>query len=273
MSRTTEDVEDFRRILAIGDIHGCSTALRALIDAIDPGPDDLVVPLGDFIDCGPDSRGVVQQLIALSSQCRVISLLGNHEEMLLNALESRSEFRYWIKLGGKQTLGSYSTTRSDLEVIPAEHVAFIRGCRNYYETQTHIFVHANFDPELPMCRIDGGKLRWEHLDMSRLRPHCSGKTVVVGHTPQPDGAIQDLGFLVGIDTDCCRGGWLTAFDVSTGQTIQADQSGRVRRFSHSAAYRPQPIWKTGSITQYEAIARPSVLPSLTILLKKQDFRG
>ena len=115
--------------------------------------------------------------------------------------------------------------RSDLEVIPAEHVAFIRRCRNYFETQTHIFVHGNYEPALPMHQIEGGKLRWEHLDVIRLRPHCSGKTVVVGHTPQRDGMVLDLGFLVGIDTDCCRAGWLTAFDVSTGGIVQADQSG------------------------------------------------
>ena len=159
MSQASEDIEDYR-ILAIGDIHGCSTALRALIDAINPGADDLVVPLGDFIDCGPDSRGVMEQFITLSKRCRMVPLLGNHEEMLLNALESKSEFRYWLKLGGKQTLESYSLYRSDLEVIPAEHVAFIRRCRNYFETQTHIFVHGNYEPELPMHQIDGGKLRW-----------------------------------------------------------------------------------------------------------------
>ena len=230
MNPATEEIEDYR-ILAIGDIHGCSTALRALIDAIDPGADDLVVPLGDFIDCGPNSRGVIEQLITLSKRCRMVPLLGNHEEMLLNALESKSEFRYWFKLGGKQTLESYSAYRSDLEVIPAEHIAFIRRCRNYFETQTHIFVHGNYEPELPMHQNEGGKLRWEHLDVIRLRPHCSGKTVVVGHTPQSDGAILDLGFLVGIDTDCCRAGWLTAFDASTGAIVQADQSGKIRRFS------------------------------------------
>ncbi len=230
MSRTNEDFDDYR-ILAIGDIHGCSTAHRALIEAIDPRADDLIVPLGDFIDCGPDSRGVIEQLIALSSRCRVVPLLGNHEEMLLSALESQSERRYWLNLGGWETLRSYTAHGSDLSAIPAEHVAYIRRCRNYFETDTHIFIHANYEPELPLDRHEGGKLRWEHLDVPCLRPHFSGKTVVVGHTPQPDGEVLDLGFLVAIDTDCCRGGWLTAFDVRTGEIIQADQSSKVRRFS------------------------------------------
>jgi len=158
---------------------------------------------------------------------------GNPEESLLNSPESNSQFRYWFNLGGKQTLESYSLYRSDLDIIPDEHVAFIRRCRNYFETQTHIFVYANYEPALPMHRDDGGKVRWEHLDVIRLRPHCSGKTVVVGHTPQRDGMVLDLGFLVGIDADCCRAGWLTAFDVSSGEIVQADQSGRTRRFSRT----------------------------------------
>jgi serine/threonine protein phosphatase 1 len=93
-----------QRILAIGDIHGCSTALGRLIDAIDPGPDDLIVTLGDYIDWGPDSRGVIEQLIALSGRCRLVSLLGNHEEMLLEALDSNDQLRYWLKFGGDRTL-------------------------------------------------------------------------------------------------------------------------------------------------------------------------
>ena len=172
------------RVFAIGDIHGCSTALRALLEAIDPCPEDTVVILGDFMDCGPDSKGVVEQLIALSNRCRLTCLLGNHEEMLLNALESRSELRYWLKLGGKQTINSYCAYGADLEMIPPAHVKFIRGCRAYFETETHIFVHANYDPDLPIERTSGTRLRWESLDLDRLRPHCSGKTVVVGHTPR-----------------------------------------------------------------------------------------
>jgi serine/threonine protein phosphatase 1 len=216
------------RTITIGDIHGCPTALRTLIEAIDPRPDDTLVILGDFIDCGPDSKGVVEQLIALSDRCRLICLLGNHEEMLLNALESRSEFRYWLKLGGQQTLRSYSPHSLDLDVIPADHIRFIRACRDFFETDTHIFVHANYDPERPMNRISGTKLRWEHLDVPRLRPHCSGKTVVVGHTPQLGGDSLDLGFVVCLDTDCFRGEWLSALDVRTGLVVQANQRSELR---------------------------------------------
>jgi serine/threonine protein phosphatase 1 len=218
-----------RRVLAIGDIHGCSTALMALIEGIQPCSDDLIIVLGDFIDCGPDSRGVIEQLIALKNRCQLVLLLGNHEEMLLNAVESKSEYKYWLKLGGQQTLDSYCTYWTDIEVIPAEHIRFIRGCRDYFETETHIFVHANYDPSLPLNRISGTKLRWEHLRPHECCPHFSGKTVVIGHTPQATGKVLDMGFLVAIDTDCFRGGWLTALDVTTGEVIQANQQGEVRR--------------------------------------------
>ena len=71
-------------------------------------------------------------------------------------------------------------------------------------------------------------LRWEFLEPHRQCPHFSGKRVVVGHTPQVSGEILDLGFLICIDTDCSRGGWLTALDVETGRVVQADQRGDMR---------------------------------------------
>jgi serine/threonine protein phosphatase 1 len=77
-------------------------------------------------------------------------------------------------------------------------------------------------------RLGSSKLRWDLLRPAELRRHCSGKTVVVGHTPQQSGEILDLGFLVGIDTDGFRGGWLTALDVTSGEVIQANQRGEVR---------------------------------------------
>jgi serine/threonine protein phosphatase 1 len=95
------------RLFAIGDIHGCHIALKTLIDAIDPRPDDTIVVLGDVIDWGPDSRDCVQQLIDLSGRCQFILIRGNHEEMLFAALESRSELRYWLNFGGEETLKSY----------------------------------------------------------------------------------------------------------------------------------------------------------------------
>jgi serine/threonine protein phosphatase 1 len=228
MKRVEEEDFSEGRLFAIGDIHGCSTALRTLIEAIAPRSEDTTVTLGDYIDWGPDSRGVIDLLIELSSRCHLVPLLGNHEEMLLAALDSFSELRHWLDFGGEDTLNSYQYDGSQ-EMIPRDHVQFIKGCRDYYETATHILAHGNYEPDLPIHQVGGAKLRWEQIDARVQRPHYSGKKVVVGHTPQVGGEILDLGFLVCIDTDCSRGGWLTAFDVRKGDVIRANQAGRVER--------------------------------------------
>jgi len=214
------------RLYALGDIHGCSTAFKALITAIDPRPDDTIVTLGDYVDWGPDSRSVIRHLLELSGRCRLVPLLGNHEEMLIRALESDSALRSWLDFGGEQTLLSYPYDGKDF--IDPEHVRFIRGCRDFFETDDFIFAHANVDPDLPMERQPSLRLRWEHIDPDRQRLHVSGKAVVVGHTPQTGGEVLDLGFLKCIDTDCSRGSWLTALEVKNGEVIQADETGRVR---------------------------------------------
>jgi serine/threonine protein phosphatase 1 len=87
------------RTIAIGDIHGCSKAAAALIDAIAPGSEDTIVTLGDYIDRGQDTRGVLDKLIALNAQCRLIPLMGNHEERLLDALRSKQNLRRWLISG------------------------------------------------------------------------------------------------------------------------------------------------------------------------------
>ena len=215
------------RLIAIGDIHGCSAALHALLEAVGPRPNDTIVTLGDYVDWGPDSRGVIELLLGLSKICNLIPLMGNHEELLLEAVESESKLRSWLDCGGEETLASYPYLGGS-DFIPKEHVQFIRNCRDFYETSTHIFVHANYDPRLPLARTGGTKLRWEFIDTNQLQPHVSGKTVVVGHTPQASGLVLDLEFLVCIDTDCSRGGWLTAFDVQSRGVIQANQEGQIR---------------------------------------------
>jgi hypothetical protein len=145
------------RIIAIGDVHGCAKALATLLNAVQPTQQDTLVFLGDYNDCGPDSRGVVEQVIALGKRCTVVPLLGNHEEMVLAALEGRSELDFWMKFGGREALASYGYRGGRgirpgalRGILPAEHLAFFKGCRDYFETVRHIFVHAYYDPHLPL---------------------------------------------------------------------------------------------------------------------------
>lgn len=213
------------RLIAIGDIHGCSRALDAVLEAITPGASDLIVTLGDYIDRGPDSRGVIERLLRLKEECRMEPLLGNHEIMLLAAMEGEHEFRFWRDCGGDATLDSYG---GQLDDIPPEHLAFIRACRPFYETAEFIFVHANYEPELPLSQQPPDVLFWKHLLYGIPPKHQSGKTAVVGHTPQPTGQVLDLGHILCLDTYCFGSGFLTAMDLETGEIWQADKYGRVR---------------------------------------------
>jgi serine/threonine protein phosphatase 1 len=222
------------RIIAIGDIHGCSAALAAVVEAVAPCRPDTLVFLGDYIDRGPDSRGVLELLLRLAGRCRLVPLLGNHEEMLLAALADRTALRGWLSCGGAETVRSYGWVagggrRRLADLFPLEHRRFLAGCQSFHETATHLFVHAGYVPDLPLQRQPDAALRWWVTDARTARPHCSGKVAVVGHTPQMSGEVLDLGFLVCLDTNCHRGGWLSALDVGSGQVWQADRNGRLRR--------------------------------------------
>lgn len=213
------------RTIAIGDIHGCSTALAALIKAINPQPNDTLVTLGDYVDRGPDSKGVLDLLINLANQCRLVSILGNHDDLMLHARESDAKFQVWTKCGGTGALDSYQgPTRID--AIPESHFEFLAQCVPFFETGTHFFVHANYEPDLPLDRMDIHVIRWLSLRDYVPSPHFSGKVAVVGHTPQDE--ILDLGHLICLDTGCCNGGWLTALEVNSRQCWQVDEWGATR---------------------------------------------
>jgi serine/threonine protein phosphatase 1 len=215
------------RTIAIGDIHGCSFALVALLEAIQVEPEDTVVTLGDYVDRGLDSKGVLDQLITLAQRCRLIPILGNHDEMMLHARDGRGDFQFWLNCGGDSALASYGDS-GQLDQVPREHFRFLESCQPYFETESHLFLHANYKPELPLDRQDEHTLRWLSLrDYVPPTPHCSGKHAIVGHTPQIE--ILRLGYLTCLDTGCYKNGWLTALDVGSGQVWQASERGEMRR--------------------------------------------
>ena len=215
------------RTIAIGDIHGCVAALRTLLDEIGPSEQDKIVTLGDYVDRGPDSRGVIERLLMLEEECLLVPLIGNHEVMMLDALDQGGErLEWWLQCGGRQTVASYGKSLRD---VPKMHQEFLRGLRDFHETPSHIFVHANYDDDIPMDQQPRYLSLWEHLHLQEPAPHFSGKTVFVGHTPQRSGDILDLDHLVCIDTACAVGGWLTAIDVETREIWQADADGNLRK--------------------------------------------
>lgn len=212
------------RTIAIGDIHGCSIALAALLDLVDLKPDDTLVTLGDYVDRGLDSKGVLDKLIAVADRCQLVPILGNHDQMMLHARDGKSDFQFWMNCGGDSALDSYGAT-SQLDLVPREHFNFLESCVDYFETESHFFVHANYKPDVPLDRLDDHTFRWLSLrDHAPTELHISGKIAVVGHTPQD--AILDLGHLMCLDTGCCNGGWLTAMEMGSGRAWQVDERGK-----------------------------------------------
>ena len=212
------------RIIAIGDIHGHAKALATLTELVRPNHNDVLVTLGDYVDRGPDTKGVLDQLIELQQRCQFIPLMGNHEEMMLGAREGRSDFAFWMKFGGDAALDCYGPGRATTN-IPREHWEFLRELPLYYETDGHFFCHANYAPNQPWSQQSAQVLLW--LDLGDLPArHYSGKTAIVGHTPQKGGKLLDLGYLKCIDTGCGHGGLLTALDVTTGRIWQVTEDGR-----------------------------------------------
>lgn len=216
------------RVIAIGDIHGCASALRALLAALQPQPDDTIITLGDCVDRGPDSAQVIEELLALRERCTLIALLGNHEEMMLNYLDGRPQPDDWLQVGGAETMASYRAPNGEQRAFPHEHETFIRTWGDCYETDTHFFVHGSYEPDRPLAQQHWQTMRWQSLKNGIPAPHQSGKTAVVGHTSQKSGEILDAGHLVCIDTFCFAGGWLTAMDPQARQIWQADREGRLR---------------------------------------------
>lgn len=232
------------RLLAIGDIHGSLSLLEQLLGYIRPTSADRLVFLGDYIDRGPDSCGVIDRLLVLARQFPdTVFLRGNHDQLMLDALaewgtlpgwprlrdrspryyarSSASDSTIWLLNGGVQALASYGIplaadpTQTDISAIPAEHLRFLRETCLWWQTEQFLFVHAGTDPHQPLQNQDPYTLLW---DRSSPQPRDDGLLQIVGHTPTSDSLpAQEPGRLC-IDTGACYGRALTCVEVRT-QTI------------------------------------------------------
>jgi serine/threonine protein phosphatase 1 len=216
------------RVLAIGDIHGCLRALDTLLDTVAPQPDDWLVTLGDYVDRGPDSRGVMLRMQDLAAGGRLIALRGNHEEMLLDARDNPALYTLWLQYGGQATLDSYAAEgEGSFASIPDHDWDFLEQvCVDWFETSRHFFVHGSVDPKLPLTAQSPAVLRWQKFHDPP--PHVSGKTMICGHTHQDSGWPRNLGHAVCIDTSVYGSGWLTCLDAESGAFWQANQQGQTR---------------------------------------------
>lgn len=215
--------EQSGRLIAVGDIHGHQLALESLLNLLSPQVEDTIVTLGDYINRGPDSRGVLDTLLGLQELCQLIPILGNHEEMMLDSRDDRHAEQRWRYQGGEATLNSYGYN-AGVNQIPQSHWDFLSQCCSYYESEKFIFTHANYCWYSALNDQPSSLLRWLSLEESAPRPHVSGKTVILGHTP---GSVRDEGFYRCIDTGCGFEGLLTAMDVESKRVWQVTETGEI----------------------------------------------
>jgi serine/threonine protein phosphatase 1 len=204
------------RLLAIGDIHGCRLPLRDLLAQVAPTAADQLVFLGDYVDRGPDSAGVIEDLLELRARLpRTVFLCGNHEQMLLDVLAGGDPSTFLLN-GGTQTIVSYRAHGG--WPPPPAHCEFLHGLAISFETDEFIFVHAGLRPRIPLERQDPDDLLWIRAEFLQAEADW-GKAVVYGHTPATDVLLgKDR---LGLDTGCVFGGRLTCCDVLTRRYWQS----------------------------------------------------
>ena len=214
------------RLFAIGDVHGCADELKRLLDALPLGANDTIVFVGDYIDRGHDSRGVIEHLLAWRAQtpARAVFLKGNHEDMALDFLGLGGQWgEVWLRNGGAAALRSYGVgadiPRLDVSRhMPRTHLDFLLGLETSFAWDRYLVVHAGIRPGVPLAAQKTEDLLWireEFLD----RPHGLGKTVIFGHTPHRR-VVNGQPYRIGIDTGCVYGGALTCLSVPDGHVWQ-----------------------------------------------------
>lgn len=235
-------------IYAVGDIHGHLDKLERVHAWIDDDRDEYgakdapLVHVGDLIDRGPHSAGVVEYLRGMRAQDpRVVVLRGNHDQyfidyltMDLATLEGNGCVRWTEKMiGGRETLTSYGVRRmrrhiahkNARDIIPRSHLDFMKSLPFMYETEDCLFVHAGIKPGVPFADQDPDNLMWIR-DEFLLSREDHGKLVVHGHTPSEEVELFDN--RLGIDTGAAYGGPLSAVVIEGREVSLLTKNGRVR---------------------------------------------
>lgn len=231
-----------QRVYAIGDIHGRLDLFEALIASIEHDDSEAgtaattIILLGDLVDRGPDSAGVVGRARHWQMKRDVRILCGNHEEMFLKSFENADMMRHFMRHGGKETVLSYGVDRKALATssveeaqelmlrsVPIEERAYISSFENIIRIGDYVFVHAGIDPEISIDDQRNQDLRWiREPFLSHSEPY--GMVIVHGHTISDEP--EDKGNRIGIDTGAYASGKLTALvlEGSRRRYIEAVQS-------------------------------------------------
>ena len=222
------------RIYAVGDIHGCLDKLVALQEEIQrdakgsKAKRKVVVYVGDYVDRGPDSRGVINHLIEQPIEgFESIHLMGNHEQFMLDFLRDKEVMRIWLLNGGDETLSSFGVNpylggveglQNGLrEALTTAERKFLRGLRLSHSEGDYFFVHAGVRPGVALDDQDPHDLLWIRDDFLGSKSNF-GKVVVHGHSPRDKP--ERLANRINIDTGAVYGGPLTAVALEADkQTI------------------------------------------------------
>ncbi len=220
------------RFYAIGDVHGCLHLLTRLEDAIQAevsaqGDGATILYLGDLVDRGPDSAGVIDYLLKPApAGIKREFVAGNHEQAMLDFLTGADAGGDWLRFGGFETLMSYGVrgdalnawrTRPDklrqsaASHIPEEHLAFLRGLPVLHTYPGYLFVHAGVRADKPLDRQPDFELMW----MRNGRIASEGRTVVHGHTPVSAPLVSTAE--INVDTCAYATGRLSAMRLCDGK--------------------------------------------------------
>jgi serine/threonine protein phosphatase 1 len=215
------------RSYVIGDIHGCLDELRYLIEGLPLNSGDRLIFLGDYVDRGPNSKGVLTYILELQKRedLEIICLKGNHEDMFLDYLGLPGQHGdMFLYNGGYATLISYGvhSKQSALDEIIAEispdHIDFLKNLRTYYVMKPFICVHAGVHPGKPLEKQTDSDLLWirnEFID----NPHRLPYLVLFGHTPRVS-VLFDIPYKIGLDTGLVYGNKLSCLEVTEKMLYQ-----------------------------------------------------
>lgn len=218
------------RRFVVGDVHGCLDELERLLDHLAPRTGDTICFLGDYVDRGPDPRGVIDRLLRLRREgpdC--IYLKGNHEDMFLAFMgESGRHGDAFLWNGGDATLESYGCADlSGSEVarrLPPEHREFLQGLRTHAYLDAFLCVHAGVRPTRPLAAQSEEDLLWIREEFIS-RTHPFPYTVLFGHTPQRE-VFVDLPYKVGLDTGLVYGNRLSCLEIDARTVWQIRRGDR-----------------------------------------------
>ena len=194
---------------AISDIHGCAKTFQQLLRKITLSKEDELYLLGDYIDRGPDSKGVIDTIWQLQADgYQVHCLRGNHEQMLLDCEQTEIKFLLWERNGGTATMKSFNTRL--VSKIPTKYTDWMHSIPYYFEVDQYILVHAGFRFDMPNPLEEKKSMLWERNWYHRINTHWLNDRIIIhGHTPTIKEEIIKMRInvqklrVLDIDNGCC----------------------------------------------------------------------